>query len=222
MSNEMQVVTAADLTKLKEATGSPLFLSPDEAKTYDEILVELLRCYKPQDFVERLLIAEAAFETWAMRGHRRHGDLVIKRRLRQLREHDVLRKKLAAQQKEKRACAVAQDAAKPATELDRVCELEDVADGSFDDFRQILDCPPVELDYAAALERTVAQREHFDTMLNSAVGRRNNDLRLLELYRDSQRQSQASDEIVDAEFKDTAPQISQVEAPLVPPAEGTQ
>jgi hypothetical protein len=222
MGNEMQATPAAeDLARLKEVTGAPLFLSAEEVKTYDEMLVELLRCYKPRDFVEKLFIAEVVLETWEMRGHRRHADLTIKRQLRRQREFDVQRKKLAAQRKEARERAAVEKTAKPETELERVCELEEVCDRALDDAR-MLDNPPVELEYAEALEKTIVQREHFDTMLNSAVSRRNNDLRLIELYREGQRRHQAADEIVDAEFKQVTPQISQVEAPLVPRAEETQ
>jgi hypothetical protein len=223
MANEPQVTSAADrLAKLKEISGAPLYLSAADTTTYDEMLVQLLQCYKPQDFMEELLIADFAVETWAARGHRRHADLAVKRMLRRLREVDAQRKKLAAQEKERRARAAAEKADKPATELDRVDELEHIAETSIEDVDQILDRPPVELEYAEALEKTIERREQIDTMLNSAVGRRNNDLRLLELYREGQRLRQASDETIDAEFKDATPQISQVEAPLVAPAEGNQ
>jgi hypothetical protein len=218
MSNGMQVVTAEDLAKLKEVTGAPLSLSPEEAKSYDEMLVELLRCYKPRDFMEELLIAETVVETWTMRGHRRHPDLIIKRRLRQLRELDLQRKKLAAQAKEARERAAAEKTAKPQTELARACDLEDVFERSLDDVRK-LDHPPVELEYAEALEKTIVQREHFDTMLNSAIGRRNNNVQLIELYREWQCLQRAANEIVDAASKDATPQVGPGEAPLVPAAE---
>jgi hypothetical protein len=96
-----------------------------------------------------------------------------------------------------------------------------ICDRAVDDM-MMLDRPPVGLEYTEALDKTIVLRGQIDTLLNSAVSRRNNDLRLIELYREGQRRHQASDEIVDAEFKDATPQVSQVEAPLVPLAGGTQ
>jgi hypothetical protein len=219
MVNEVQTTFAAeDLAKLKEITGAPRFLSAEEAKSYDDMLVELLRCYKPQDFVERLFIAEVAVETWAARGNRLHADLTVKCDVRQQRALNV---ELAAQRKKKRERATAEKNTKPETELERACELEDVCERALDDV-MMLDRPPVELEYADALDNTIVRRQQIDTLLNSSVSRRNNDLRLVELYREWQRRHHAANEIVDAEFKDATPQISQAEVPLIPAAEESQ
>jgi len=225
MPNDAQPMSATDLAELKELFGPPPVLSTESAKAYDEILARLMRCFKPKDFMEQLLVWDLAVCTWEMGRYTRHKTLTMERKFRQLCELQAQRAKLQAEKEQQDARALARAAAeragKTATELDRKYELEDVVDGAIDDIKEILDRPPVELDHARALESGIAYHEKLDDLLNKAASRRNHVLRLFEQYREGLGQClrRVSDEIIDGQCKDAEPQHSQVEAALVPSAE---
>jgi hypothetical protein len=85
---------------------------------------------------------------------------------------------------------------------------------------------PTELDHAYALQMVMSYHMQLDQALNAAIARRNDALDQLERYRRGagQRLRKASDEIIDAEFSEAAPQdprLSAAEkAPSVAPDEG--
>ena len=70
--------------------------------------------------------------------------------------------------------------------------------------------PPDEVDHARALQSGIDYYEKLDDLLGVAIDRRNDVLAQLDFYRQGlgQRLRRVSDEIIDAEFKETAPTIA--------------
>ena len=103
-------------------------------------------------------------------------------------------------------------------ETDRVAELEAAIDAKRAEIKKLLKQVPEEQDHAKALLTGIEQFEQLDRLQSVAIGRRNNVLAQLELYRQGlgQRARRVSDEIIDAEFEDathTVPSIAPVDGP---------
>jgi hypothetical protein len=211
------------LAELGDLLGPPPVLSTEDAKAYDEIRARLMQCLMPRDFMEQLLIKQVADCTWEIKRYMRHMTLAIERKFRQLREFQAKRAKALTQMKDANIRDAERDG-HPATEPGCMNEHKDGVEGTIEDVDAMIDKAPVELDHAQALEAGIEYHGQLDQLLNSAVARRNNAFDQLERYRYGwgKRLRKVSDEIIDAEFSDAAPQSTNVTVPLAPSNEGSQ
>jgi len=81
------------LAEIKEVWGPPPVLSSEDAKAYDRILLNLVQCIVPANFIEQMLIKEAADSTWEQVRYTRHKPLVMERRFRNQRKVEAQRQK---------------------------------------------------------------------------------------------------------------------------------
>jgi hypothetical protein len=216
--SELSAHSVTGLAELRDLLGPPPVLSTENVEAYDEILVRLMQCFVPADFMEQMLIKQLADWTWDMKRYTRHKTLAIERKFRQVREFQAKRAKAVAQNREAQARGLARGNGYPPNELGRMLELEDVVDSSVQDVDEILNRPPVELDHARALEGAIGYQEQLDKLLNAAVARRDDVLEQLERYRYGlgRRLRKASDDIIEA--SDAQPESKQVSVPLAPPS----
>ena len=132
--------------------GAAPVLSSEDARHYNEIWDNLIKRFMPKDFLELLLTRQVQNETWKIMRYTRHQTVAIDRRFQESREFQVKR---ANEQKARRA-AVAKELAEmtgqPATELQRLLDLNDVVMSSLSDVDEILLRPPTEIDHNRALE----------------------------------------------------------------------
>jgi len=211
MTKKASGTSAIDLPELKDLLGPAPVLSTESERSFHEIWARLVQDIRPDDFIEQLLIRQIADCTWEIIRYTRHKTLTIERAFRQ---HCEIR----ARRKQTPTRAAAEEVAEPGSEFDRLCELEDVVEGTVEDVDEILNRPPKELDHAEGLEKSIEYHERLDKLLNLAVMRRNDTLRLLEEYREGfgRRARLVSDRIINGAYKDAEPEPLQVEAPLAP------
>lgn len=215
--------TNINLAELAEMFGPPPVLGTENVKAYEMMLDQLMQCYEAQDFMEQLLIKHLADCTWEIKRYTRHKTLAIERKFRQLRELAAKRAKALEQHQAARTDRPPESDGTPATELARMYALEDIVEGTIAAVDAILLKPQAELGYNHALEAAITYHGELDRLLNDAVARRNNVLQQLDWYRHGlgKRMRKASDEIIDAEFKDAEPNITAGAAPLAPSMEET-
>jgi len=81
------------LAEIKEVWGPPPVLSSEDAKAYDRNLLNLVQCIVPANFIEQMLIKEAADSTWEQVRYTRHKPLVMERRFCDQRKFEAQRQK---------------------------------------------------------------------------------------------------------------------------------
>jgi hypothetical protein len=212
------------VAKLKALFGPPPVLSTEDAKAYDEIMLRLIGCIAPRDFMEQLLMKQLTDHTWDMRRYTCHKTLSIERKFRQRLGFLAKRAKAAAQDRDGKARRPAEGDGKPVTELVRMYDLEEFVDSTVQDVDGILERLPAEFDHARALESAIEYHEHLDQLLSTAIARRNDVLDQLDRYRRGLggRLREVSDEIIDAEFKEVEAEPTENEVPLAPSIEGSK
>jgi hypothetical protein len=199
MDNALQArLTKSQLDRFSATLGAAPVLSSEDARHYNEIWDNLIKRFMPKDFLELLLTRQVQNETWKIMRYTRHQTVAIDRRFQESREFQVKR---ANEQKARRAAVakeLAEKTGQPATELQRLLDLNDVVMSSLSDVDEILLRPPTEIDHNRALEAGISLHMQLDKLINSAWARRNNALQQLELYREDLGQSwrQISDALV--------------------------
>jgi hypothetical protein len=213
--------TATILAELKDLFGPPPVLSTENAKAYDEIMLRLIECFAPRDFMEQLLMKQLTDCTWDMKRYTCHKTLSIERKFRQRLGFLAKRVKAAAQNADGQARRPAEGDGKPVTELVRMYDLEDFVHSTVQDVDAILERLPAELDHARALEAAIEYHARLDELLNTAIARRNDVLDQLERYRRGLGGSlrKVSNEIIDAEFSVAELEPTENEVPLAPSIE---
>jgi hypothetical protein len=223
MSQE-RTTAAQTAAELKALFGPPPILSSENGKAYDEIMVRLIECFAPKDFMEQMLMKQLTDHTWDIKRYTYHKTLSIERKFRQRLGFLAKRAKAAAQSRDGQARRPADGDGKPVTELVRMHDLEDFVEGAVQDVDAILEWVPAELDHARALEGAIEYHARLDEMLNTATARRNDVLDQLERYRQGLGRSlrRVSDEIIDAEFNHVEAEPKENEVPLAPSIEEGQ
>jgi hypothetical protein len=222
VNHELQKQSSTvNLAELAEMFGPPPVLRTENVKAYEEMLDRLMQCHAPRDFMEQSLIKHLADSTWEIKRYTRHKTLAIERKFGQLREHAAKRAKALEQHQGAWTGQPPESDGTPATELVRMYALEDIVDSTVDAVDAILLKPPAELGYNHALEVAIAYHGELDKLLNAAVARRNDVLEQLDWYRHGlgKRMREASDQIIDAEFKDAELEPKDVAPPLAPSIE---
>src|SRR5262245_32577052 len=226
---------AKDLAELKRLFTPP-FLSSENLKAYYTIMTRFLKCFKPRDFVEQMLVKDLTDATWEIDRYSRHKTMVIereherhleieaqRRQKEQKRKADIaeaIKAKAAERAGETKKAEPGEQAGTPTSQFERWLELEHVTDGSVSDVDEILFGAADELDHAKALQSGIDYFEQLDRLMSVQVARRNDVIEQIEFYRRGlgQHLRQIADEIIDAEFSET-----KLEAPpLVGPGDGAQ
>jgi hypothetical protein len=175
---------AANFAKLREWFGPPPVLSTENQKAYDDLTMQLLQAFRPTDFIELMYIRQRADSTWEIVRYTRHKTLAIDRKFRARLEFQAKRERARAKLKEAKAGELGEKNREPATQLDRMIELEDTFDCSVGDVDAILQKAADEHDHARPLEGSIDYYERVDKLLASATARRDSDLEQLEQYRE--------------------------------------
>jgi hypothetical protein len=175
---------AADFVRMQEWFGPPPVLSSESQKAYNDLTIQLLLRLNPlrPDFVQLMYIRQIADGTWEMIRYTRHKNLAIDRKFRARLEFQAKRERERARLKEAKARELGEKKCEPATQLDRLIELEDTVDCSVGDVDAILQKSADEHDHARALEGTIDYYERVDKLLASATARRDRAVEQLEQY----------------------------------------
>ena len=222
--------TALDRKEMKKLLGAAPVLSSEYLKDYDAILMRLMDCIDPDDVIELFYVKDLADQIWEInrlrlhkvlvmeRAHQRHQEKEEERRRQSRRRNTAIDERVKELFKAEQAgpageptqAGQVEQASARTTQLDRKLELEEVIDSTVDEVDDILLDPADEVDHARALQSDIDYFERLDDLLGVAIARRDDVLAQLDFYRQGlgQRLRQVSDEIIDAEFKETAPSIT--------------
>ena len=159
-------------------------LSTEDAKHYNVMWKNLILSFRPRNFMELLLIRQVQDETWRILRYTRHRTVSIDRRFRQSLEFQSQRMKEQKARREALAKELAEKTGKPITDFARLMQLEGTIESSVADVDDILQRTPTEIDHNRALEAGIIFEEQLDRLTNSALGRRNDAIEQLELYRE--------------------------------------
>jgi hypothetical protein len=174
----------AQLAEFKRLFGPPPVLSTESVEAYHDMMASFTEALRPRDLLEYTFVKELTDATWDLIRYTRHKALAMDRKFRARLEHQAKRAKLAKERKEALTKELADQVHKAATLADRKLQLEIDLMDSAGDICEILARPPEELDHAQALEDAIEYHERLDTLLNTAISRRNNVLEQLQQYRD--------------------------------------
>jgi hypothetical protein len=179
MHEQKEESTATKLVRLHRLCGPPPVLSSEDPKSYEELLISLLACYRPRKVMAEMLIRHLANEEWEINRLTRHKTLLMERRFRARLAFQAYREKAAQEGhegKEALAKKVAERRSGPFTLPEEA--LEDV----IADVDAALLRPAQELEHARALEVGIEYYEHLDRLLNAAFVRRTAILNLIERH----------------------------------------
>lgn len=162
--------------------GPPPVLSTENEKAYDDLTMQLLQIFRPRDFIELMYIRELADSTWEISRYTRHKTVAIDRKFRTRLEFQAKRDRARAPLKEDKARELAERNGEPATQLDRLAEVQEMLDCSVEDVDAILEKVAEEVDHARALEGTIDYYERLDKLIAAARTRRDSALEQFEEY----------------------------------------
>lgn len=202
MTHDLRSKSATtDLVELKKIFGPPPVLSTESSDAYDAIMTRLFECIRPEDFVEQMFVKDLTNYQWEIMRYMRHKTLMIERKFRHP-PRPMPRNEWEAQNNRLLAVMTAQLNRKTTGEPKEAQEL----------------------DHAKGLEDGIEYFERLDKLLNAAVGRRNDCLDQITQYRADlgQHLRQASNAIIDAEFKTVDDKTRPTDVPLVPIKDETQ
>ena len=91
--NRVPIYALRILAEIKEVWGPRPVLSSEDAKAYDRILLNLIQCIDPENFMEQMLVKEVADSTWEQVRYTRHKPLVMERRFCDQRKFEAQRQK---------------------------------------------------------------------------------------------------------------------------------
>ena len=220
MANELQKTTNEHAwLDLKTQFGEPPVLSTESSEAYDAILAGLVASHKPWDCMSKMLVRQMADFIWHILRYERHKSWTIERRHRKRVEFQARRAKAAADKKKARAEEVVEKTNEGSPELNRLLELLDVHESTYQDVDDILNRSAEELDHAQALEDGIDYYERLDDLRNSASRGLKDTFRQFCEYREATAwQNQQLREIIDAEFTEAG---ADGDAPVVPAIEDT-
>lgn len=228
-NNVKRKSTALDLKAMTKLFGPAPVLTSEVLKDYDTVLKQLMDCIEPCDFIEQMFVTDVAVASWDIKRFNLYKTLLIEQ------EHERHQEK--EQERRKRSCEIraaiaeraeaakqvepagepmqAEQAGTAPTQVERMLELEAVWDGTVEAVDDTF--PADETDHAKALQSGIAYFEKLDRLLTVAMARRDDALAQIDFYRQGlgERLRRASVEIIDGEFRETAPSI-------VGPADGAQ
>jgi hypothetical protein len=223
MSQELQSKSnEPDLAEFKKIFGPPPLLTTESIEAYDAILTRFLECIRPEDFVVQMLIKDLANHEWEVLRCMRHKTWAIERKSGLWLGYQERRQKLEAQRKAE-LVQHTERLDKPATDPERIGELESFDYATIKDVDEIFVRTDEELAHARGFELGIEYYERLDKLLHAAIIRRNDCLDQITHYREhlGHRLRQVSDAIIDAEFKTIDEGVKPAEAPLVPSKEET-
>jgi hypothetical protein len=220
MGNSLQVrLTESQVGEFSAILGAAPVLSTEDATYYNKIWDDLIECFKPRDFLELLLIRQVQNETWKMLRFTRHQTVAIERYFRDSMKFQLKRARELKVRKEAAAEEVAERAAQSFSQLSPLLDLEDTVVGMVGDGDRILERTPSEIDHNRALEAGIGFQERLDKLISSTLARRNDALRMLEVYRDGlgDHWRQISDDFIDIAASKTEELERKMNAlPLIP------
>ena len=185
MGNSLQGrLTESQVGEFSAILGSAPVLSTEHEAHYEKIWDGHIECLKPRDFLELLLIRQVQNETWKIFRFTRHQTVAIERHFRDSNKFQLQKVRELKARKEAATEEAAERAAQPFSELNRLLELEDTVLGIVADGDRILERTPSEIEHNRALEAGIVFQERLDKLINSALARRNDALRQLQIYRD--------------------------------------
>jgi hypothetical protein len=204
----------------KALLPAPSILSTESVMEFERLFDKLLTCLNVQDALEAMLIRDLAELTWELHRYSRLRGLSFERSVKQSLDFQVQRMKAQQARKQEQIGTLAEHATQAPKDIAEVAYLERKLMNSPTDMAEILRRTPTELDHAHALEKHVSFHKDVELIVASISRRRNEALRLFDLYRAGlgKRVDEAMKEIIDAEPEVDAQPVQLLEAPTAVPS----
>jgi hypothetical protein len=204
----------------KALLPAPSILSTESAMEFERLFDKLLTCLKVQDALEAMLIRDVAETGWELHRYSRLRGLSFERSFKQSLDFQVQRMKAQQARKQEEIDTLAAHSTQTPTDIAHVTYLERKLIDSPRDMDEILQRTPTELDHAHVLEKHVSFHKDVELIIASISRRRNEALRLLDLYRAGlgKRVDEAMTEILDAEYEVDGRPVHPLDAPSAVPS----
>ena len=220
MSTFQFEVSGENLAELRALLGPTLVLSTESANQFEQIFDKLLDSLKVQDIVEGILVRDFAEASWEIHRYSRLRSLTFERSFKQSLDFQVQRAKLQHARRQEQIENLAQHATMKPADIAQATHLEQKLSNCPADVGEILARTPTELDHAHALEKAVFFHKEVEIVIASISRRRNEALRLLELYRAGlgKRVDAAMNDIIDVEHQTVEEPVELLESPSAVPS----
>jgi hypothetical protein len=209
-------MTKEEIARARWCFGPAPILSSERPEQFEEFFTLLANSLKPKDFTELLLIWHFTVESWQVNRTVRHAAVAIERRREEIRQNEEQRTRLEQarrQSQNRNSCANCTP-----SDIAKVASLEEKVLATPEDVDDILNRAAAELNHNRAFEGSIAFQERLDTLITSAARRRDDALKLLDIYRAGlgAQAKEIAAEILDGECREVI--LDNTQAPgLVPP-----
>lgn len=169
--------------KMIELFGQPPLLNSESLEVYKKFLAGLGEDFGPKSTVEMMWVRDFADVSWEMFRLRRFKVQVLERKVQELRVMLATREKERAKGVRASSLAHAPENDEPQTKLERVAELDQIANDGADDVDEILANGAEEVEYVMAFEWTLKRIQIIEMMENFKMAARESILRQLEDFK---------------------------------------
>jgi hypothetical protein len=204
MADDLNAISSGtNLAEVTKFLGPVVMLSTECARDFDRVFDKLLTCLKVQDAVEVILIRDLAETSWELQRYSRLRGLSFERSFKQSLEFQAQRLKARQARRQGQISDLAEHATMKPADIAEAAYLEQELFKSPSEVDEVLTRRPTEFDHAHALEKHVSFHKEVELILASLSRRRNEALRMLDLYRAGlgKRVDKAMTEIIDVEHK---------------------
>ena len=211
------IMTREEIARARWLFGPAPILTSEEPERFEEFFTQLANGLKPQDVTEVMLIWQFTVDSWLVNRAIRHAAVAIERRYVEGVRLKLQRARLL--QAQKKGEITAEIRSSIPTDIAALAELEETISSTVDDMDEIHKRKASEREHNIAFEKSMAFQEQLDRLISSATRRRDDALKLLEIYRaglGAQAQATA-EQILDGECQEVIP-MPQAPA-LTPPNE---
>lgn len=204
--------------EVADLLGPAPLLSTENADNFNLLLKKLVDALMLRDVIEMIYIRRFVCEAWTVERYSRHAAVAIERRDHESLQNQCAKLQLARKLKQNRSSFAH---AAPA-DIAALATLEENMTSVDTDVDEILKRKASELDHNRALEKTIELQRQLDCLIASATRRRDDALLHLELYREGlgMRVKEATDRIVDGEFREVVVRPIDGEAPPLMASDG--
>ncbi len=175
--------TLANLAEVKALLGEAPILSTESRNRFERVFDLVTAALKPKDFLECQLTREYTYNSWLIERFTRHQAIAIEQRVKLNRAQQAERKQTVEAKKQKAAEFRAEMAQTKPAEIASLIQREEAIAGMIGETDETLRITDEEFECNRALQQTIDFIEQLDVLIARATTRRNDALKLIEMYR---------------------------------------
>ena len=162
--------------------------------------------------------------TWEINRYTRHRTHFFERRFRENRELQIERKKSQIARREELSKTLAQHLPQRPADISQLAYRERKIGGLPEEIDEILKRTPTEIDHSEALEKNIIVHTEVENLIASLAKRRNEALRMLEIYRTGlgSHVDGEMNGILEGEYKVVDQDVPHVGSPPLVPSSSTE